>query len=129
MWRTCFGLLTALELAAFLASNSGILLTVVLGTIGFVFGIANWIPYALMMQEIASLRTHADLADTRAGAAGLVSIHNIAICAPQVIAAGLVRLQFEVMGRLRIQPDVSWVFLSAMVPAIAAMFITMRWQH
>lgn len=108
----------------FLASSSGSMLTVLLGTMGAVFTVANWIPYALIMQEAASMRELYSQQELQPGAAGLLSVHNAAICLPQIFAAGVASLFFLITEEYGIMSDVSWVFVGSIGPAVAAAYLT-----
>lgn len=110
-------------MVVFLVSSSGAMLTLMLGTMGPIFTVANWIPYALIMQEAALMREPCSQQELQPGAASLLSVHNAAICLPQILAAGVISLLFLVTELDGIQSDVSWIFMGSIGPAIVAAYL------
>lgn len=102
-----------------------------LGSVGVLFAVSNWIPHALIMHEISSLRQRPEdggqgIQSTSGGqddTATLVAIHNMAICIPQIIAAGAVAVLFVVLSSPDNKEDqVSWAFLLTVPAALVGVW-------
>lgn len=106
---------------------------VIIASMGAYFAVSNWIPYALIGIDLA-METRA--ADTREetglridfpracdeldGATAILTIHNAAICIPQVASAVIYTLFFRLIEKGGWRVDASSVFLIASPAVLVA---------
>lgn len=100
----------------------------ILGLMGAVFAVANWVPYALLsihvsiMQQAKHEFVEYGDGSPRDGPSldyttAVLAIHNGAICTPQILSSGMTSFVFWVMNRFHLSADVSWAFL-IIVPSL-----------
>jgi hypothetical protein len=120
-WRICLVILTLWMGTLSLSAGSSIRVgPLLLGSIGVIFTISNWIPYALIMYETSYLREQCSAyGQGHDDTATILAIHNMAMCVPQMVAAGAVAFLFAVLDYCDVAENrISWIFLLAM-PAAA----------
>lgn len=127
LWSSSLCIGAAAMFGVFFVGDIGNIAALILGLMGVVFSVANWVPYALIaidvsvMHERKSSVEYAD--DSRRDETQLdhitavLAVHNGAICLPQILSSGTTSLAFWIMKYFHLKAAVSWVFL-IIVPSL-----------
>lgn len=134
-WRLSLMALTGWLLGIFLFSSVAEAVSLILGAIGLIFSLANWIPYTLISTELSgfhgswegSMLSSADRVSDDSfeeDTAMLLAVHNMAINFPQIVASVVIWGFVEVIEGTGKQMDVALIFLTC-IPAtsLAALIV------
>lgn len=131
-WSAALGVSAFAFAAVTLLSRVDGAAALIIASMGACFAVSNWVPYALLGIDLAmetrrttSSDQESDLdfdfqhvgADELDGATAILTIHNAAVCIPQIASAVVGTLFFHCVERVGWRVDVSWVFLIA-APAV-----------
>ena len=129
LFATCMG-------CTFLARNyhSGIALCAIVG-VSWAFAI--WVPFALIGAEMSELRLRStgavplinkdvDDADSDDQVGAIMGIHNMAIAAPQIIAALVCSILFKIFQATCVDDGLAWILRAAGLAALGAAIMTNR---
>jgi hypothetical protein len=129
----------------------------IIASMGACFAVSNWIPYALLGIDLAmenrrstkseeteslncsrvgdesdedteSFDFRRGRIDELDGATATLTIHNAAICIPQIASAIAATLLFHCVERVGWRVDVSWVFLIAAPAVLVAAWDRETWR-
>ena len=127
-WKTCLIVAAFWLLGVFCASKYVDMVSLMLGAMGVLFSIANWVPYALIAQEISTRSQTGSLLSPQAGTSSgqsdetvtMLAIHNMSITIPQIVASVVLWAATKGLEVLGSHFDVSWIFLICTPPALLA---------
>lgn len=135
VWKPCLAALAiSLTGICFLAGamkpspDAKTALSLLLGTNGVLFALANWVPYALIGCESSSARIQPwaltttdsnrksgeDLTPT------LLAIHNMAVTVPQIVASVASWSLMQGLAVLGFEQNIVWIFVICIPPALWA---------
>lgn len=110
------------------ASPAGIF---IIALSGFSWSLTQWVPLAMMSAEIAGMR-EASLCDGNVDGedetGSLMSIFNVAISAPQILAGGLCSLLFWVIGETDVAYSLGWALRMGGIASVlaAVLLVTLK---
>lgn len=106
--------------------------TVLVAIVGISWSITQWVPYAIIGQEVASINERYaedrwDEAAPRIPALGaILGLHNSFIAAPQIVAGLACSVLFKLFEALEVEDSFGWVLRSAGICGLAAAW--MSWK-
>lgn len=157
VWRPSLAVLaaslTGICLLVFMAtrpfsSTIGATVSLLLGGIGILFALSNWVPYALIACEASAQARSRLLAMAESGATTdedgipmlpvadddsdsgnsefhddtplLLAVHNMAITVPQIVASVASWVLMQLLALFGLEQDVIWIFALCIPPALWA---------
>ena len=95
--------------------------------LGISWALTLWAPYAIISEEITALAeeegSNTEGRDVDAMAGSVMGLHNVAIAAPQVLAALMCSGVFKALGLLRVEDGLGWVLRVAGVAMLGAVWV------
>ncbi|KAE9373174.1 MFS general substrate transporter [Stipitochalara longipes BDJ] len=123
LFVTCFLVLT-LPTPSRLGAT---VISILLGSNGMLFALANWVPYALIADEAsAHARTRVMVTadhgtmDNEDDTPGLLAVHSMAIASPQIGASVASWLVMQGLALLGLEQHVVWIFVMCIPFALGA---------
>jgi len=106
--------------------------TVLIAVVGFSWAVTQWVPYAIIGQEVASINEHYvehswDEAAPQGPALGaILGLHNSFIAAPQIVAGLACSVLFKLFEALEMDDSFGWVLRCAGISGLAAAWISRK---
>lgn len=136
---TCAHIFFALAMFATMMVTSQVAATFLVASVGLSWALTHWAPFAMIGNELAarhSLSTGTDTfpddemstftVEVQAGA--IMGLHNVAISAPQIIAALAASAIFWLARSLGSQDGTGWVLRAGGCAALCAAYLTSRFE-
>ena len=101
--------------------------TALVALLGTSWALTLWAPYAIISEEITALAEEEGGSPERGDAGrtvgSVMGLHNVAIAAPQVLAALMCSGVFKVLGVLGVEDALGWILRSAGVAMLGAIWV------
>jgi solute carrier family 45 protein 1/2/4 len=124
---TASHIFTAVALFSTILISSQISGTIVIASLGVPWALTLWIPYAFIGAELASIKesTSMEIDELQVKSAGaILSIHNMAISAPQIMAALICAMIFWVAETAGSSDGVGWTMRIGGVASLVAAWLS-----
>lgn len=135
LWSSSLFIGAAAMFGVWLTGDVDSIAALILGLMGVVFSMANWIPYALIAIDVSVMhetqRSGMDDAEDfrRDGpqldhTTAVLVVHNCAICIPQILSSGTASLAFWIMKYCHVKMAVSRIFLGTVPSLLLAAWVS-----
>ena len=140
---TCAHIFFALAMFATMMVTSQAAATFLVASVGLSWALTHWAPFAIIGNELGNelaarrsfnTSTHGSLDDERSTvnvevqAGAVMGLHNVAISAPQIIAALACSLIFALAKSLGSQDGTGWVLRAGGCAALFAAYLTSKFD-
>ena len=141
---TCAHIFFALAMFATMMVTSQAAATFLVASVGLSWAFTHWAPFAIIGNELGhelaarrsfDISTHGSLEDetsmvnVEVQAGAVMGLHNVAISAPQIIAALACSLIFALAKSLGSQDGTGWVLRAGGCAALFAAYLTSKFNH
>ena len=126
LWRASHVLFSITMLLTFFA-HTVLAGTALVALLGISWALTLWAPYAIISEEITALAEEEGSNPTRGDAdakvGSVMGLHNVAIAAPQVLAALMCSGVFKVLGLLGVEDGLGWILRVAGIAMLGAVWV------
>ena len=129
LWK-CSHVLFAVAMFSTYFAHTASTGTVLVAIAGVSWAITQWVPYAIISQEVASINEHYvedvwdEAAPQKPALGTILGLHNAFIAAPQIIAGLACGALFKLLEVLHVDDNFGWVLRFAGISGLAATWMS-----
>ena len=129
----------ALAMFSTFFATSAAAATLIIASVGLSWAMTLWAPFSIIGSELATLQSHCDTIDSTSGeelvpslsdvqAGAVMGLHNVAISAPQIVAALICSTIFGLAKVAGNDDGTGWVLRMGGLAALGAAYLTSRFE-